>query len=88
MCKLGDKTYKLYEKDMEKDLAKEEEQKDKIRILLKEKLKSRNAAKAPPPPSKRRKLEDASYSSNADPVLSSKIEAVKRKRKDQDEPAV
>ena len=32
MCKLGDKAYKRYEKEMEKDLAKEEEQMPKKEI--------------------------------------------------------
>ena len=55
MCKLGDKAYKNYEKDLEIEMAKEEEQILKIRELVKKRNKSRNKLKAPP--AKRRKLE-------------------------------
>ena len=61
MCKLGDKEYKKHEKEMEKDLAREETQVSKIRELIKERNKNRNKIKAPPP--KRRELDDSSYTS-------------------------
>ena len=41
MCKLGDKNYKKYEQEVEKDLEKEEEQITKIRELVKERNKLR-----------------------------------------------
>ena len=55
MCKLGDKAYKKYEKDLETEMAKEEEQISKIRELVKNRNKNRNKLKAPP--AKTRKLE-------------------------------
>jgi hypothetical protein len=56
MCKLGDKSYKKYEKEVDNDLEKEEEQVGKIRELVKErnKLRAQNQRRMPPP--KRRKL--------------------------------
>ena len=55
-CKLGDKTFKKYETELNKDLAREEEQMDKIRVMAKDKQKSRN--RLPNPPPKRRKTEE------------------------------
>ena len=61
MCKLGDKAYKKFEKEMETELAKEETQVSKIRELRKGRNRDRNKALAPPP--KRRKLDENNYTS-------------------------
>ena len=55
MCKLGDNAFKKYEKEIQKDLDKEEEQISKIRQLAKTRNRNRNKLAAPPP--KRRKLD-------------------------------
>ena len=55
MCKLGDNAFKKYEKEIQKDLDKEEEQISKIRQLAKARNRNRNKLAAPPP--KRRKLD-------------------------------
>ena len=62
MCKLGDKTFKKNELEIEQDMAREENQVSKIRELVKERNRLRGEInrihqKAPAP--KRRKLEDA-----------------------------
>ena len=53
-CKLGDKEYKAYEKEVQTDLQKEEQQVSKIRELVKERNRNRGRG----PPAKRRKVED------------------------------
>jgi hypothetical protein len=64
MCKLGDKTFKKNEKEIEMDMAREDAQVGKIRELIKHRNKERGERhrihqKAPGP--KRRKLEDETY---------------------------
>ena len=59
MCKLGDKTFKKYVKELDSDMAREEEQISKIRELKKERNKKRNTMRAPP--SKRRKLDESRH---------------------------
>ena len=58
-CKLGDKEFKLFEKEVEKDLKKEEDQVNKIKnmktSMLKEKSKTRHRGRDPP--TKRRKID-------------------------------
>ena len=53
-CKLGDKEYKLFEKELEKDIKKEESQVSKIRELVKARNRERNPGRGPP--TKRRKV--------------------------------
>ena len=57
MCKLGDRNYKKYEQEVEKDLEKEEEQITKIRELVKERNKLRAQKQRRMPAPKRRKLD-------------------------------
>ena len=54
-CKLGDKEFKEFEKEVQTDLAREEKQISKIREMIKERNRNRNQTKAPP--AKRRKIE-------------------------------
>ena len=44
MCKLGDKTFKKNEQEIESDMAREESQVNKIRELIKERNKKRGQA--------------------------------------------
>ena len=64
MCKLGDKTFKKNEQEIESEMAREEAQVNKIRELIKERNKKRGQAqrssKTAPAP-KRRKLENEEY---------------------------
>ena len=60
-CKLGDKSYKKYEQEIEKDMEKEEGQVSKIRELIKERNKNRAQKQRKPPPPKRRKMEEGTY---------------------------
>ena len=47
MCKLGDKTFKKNEQEIESDMAREEAQVNKIRELIKERNKKRGQAQRP-----------------------------------------
>ena len=60
-CKLGNKSYKKYEQEVDRNMEKEEGQITKIRELIKERNRTRaqNQRKLPPP--KRRKLEGGKY---------------------------
>ena len=78
-CNLGDKAYKRYEKEMQKDLEREEEQEDKIRKLAKErnaKERNRNRRNPTAPAAKRRKMETGFESK---PESHTTTEAEKRK---------
>jgi hypothetical protein len=57
VCKLGDSTYKKYEKEMEEEKEKEEGLVTKIRSLVKERNKQRAQHQRKLPPNKRRKLD-------------------------------
>ena len=57
VCKLGDNTYKKFEKEMEEEKEKEEGLVSKIRSLVKERNKLRAHHQRKLPPSKRRKLD-------------------------------
>ena len=65
-CNLGDKNFKKYEKEVEKDMEKEEGQIQKIRDLIKERNKTRaqNQRKLPPP--KRRKIAEGKFATGQD----------------------
>ena len=66
MCKLGDKSYKKYEQEVENDMAKEEIQISKIRNLIKERNKTRAQGQRKMPASKRRKLDETHYEPRQD----------------------
>ena len=57
MCKLGDKAYNKYEKEIEEDIEKEESLVTKIRDLVKERKKQRAQHQRKMPPAKRRKMD-------------------------------
>ena len=64
MCKLGDKTFKKNEQEIERDMEREETQVGKIRELIKKRNKERGERSRihqKAPGAKRRKLEDESY---------------------------
>ena len=62
---------------MQAELGKEEEEVGKIRELIKERTKSRNIRRGPPP--KRRKVNDNTYNMNESRQENPKIEPEKRK---------
>ena len=68
MCKLGDKSYKKYEQEVENDMAMEERQISKIRDLIKERNKTRaqtqRQRKMPAP--KRTKIDETHYEPRKD----------------------
>ena len=80
-CKLGDKAFKKYEKEMVNEIEKEEEQVAKIRQLVKNRNRERKNQKAPPP--KRRKMEEGYITPNMSRPEIEKSE--KRKQGAQDE---
>ena len=61
MCKLGDKNFKKYEQDVDRDMAREENQIGKIRELIKERNKKRAQRQRREPTAKRRKTDSATY---------------------------
>ena len=56
-CKLGDREFKLFEKEVEKDIKKEESQVSKIRTLVKERNKTRYRGRGPPHKEKKTRLD-------------------------------
>ena len=61
MCKLGDQNFKENEKEISRDMEKEEMQVAKIRELIKERNKIRgenSRAQRKPPPAKRMKMNE------------------------------
>ena len=92
MCKLGDKTFKKNEEEIENDLAKEEEQVRKIRGLRKERNKERadiHRIHGAAPGAKRRKLEEDEYETEKDKTQDEKMEKTNptKRKDDDDEPA-
>ena len=79
-CKLGDKEFKKYEKEMTSELAKEEEQIGKIRQLVKARNRDRNTTKGPA--NKRRKLDETTYTSTKTSTDYPRVEAEKRKQEE------
>ena len=78
MCKLGDGAYKKFEKETAAEMAKEESQISKIRILVKERNRQRHQTRAPP--AKRRKTGEEEYTSEKDPEkISILVQVEKRK---------
>lgn len=78
MCKLGDAAYKKYEKETEKEMAKEENQMAKIRAMVKERNRNEHKTKAPPP--KRRKTGAASYTCEQEQQSTSKPGTTEKKK--------
>ena len=92
MCKLGDKTFKKNEEEIETDLAKEEEQVRKIRGLRKERNKLRadtHRIHGAAPGAKRRKLEEEEYATEKDTTKTERMEKTtsSKRKDDDDEPA-
>ena len=84
MCKLGDKTFKKNELEIETDMAREEMQVSKIRDLIKERNRQRgltNRIKQKPPAAKRRKIDDKNYEEGQEQPKSPQEQPRQEKRK-------
>ena len=85
MCKLGDKTFKKNEQEIETDIAREENQISKIRELIKERNRLRGERhrihrKAPAP--KRRKLVNKTYETRQESADLQEIQHQDKRRAD------
>jgi hypothetical protein len=80
MCKLGDKTFKKHEQEMELDMAREETQVYKIRELIKARNKERGQRlNRKAPAAKRRKLDNEMHEARQDQQELEKSSQEKRK---------
>ena len=85
MCKLGDKNLKKYEQDVDRDMAREENQIEKIRELIKERNKKRAQRQRREPTAKRRKTDSETYVKGQEQEMHSQQRQEQEKRKPEED---